>query len=50
MGHDPIAKARAEEGCPECGGELNKVNKHRVPGGADWYDYICEDCGNEITY
>lgn len=50
MGHDPIAKKKAAEGCPECGASLKRLNKHRVPGGADWYEYACRECGNGVTY
>lgn len=50
MGHDNDAKEMAEDGCPKCGGSLNKTGKDRVPGGFDWYHYECQDCGNEVTY
>lgn len=42
MGHDPD---RMKE-CPDCGtrGELDEQEK--VPGGFDWYNYDCPNCGN----
>jgi predicted nucleic acid-binding Zn ribbon protein len=48
MGHDPDAKEIAERGCPECGGNLSLEEKERVPGGADWYNYKCDECGHEM--